>query len=560
MNSLWPAASRISCLNTRSSIFQTCHKIDSLTARLAHRSAFRQYSISSLPVRLKERRNLHQSSSGRICRNYSPGFWIERRAFATKRIITEYEELPKGYKDAQGLPFRGRPLSAEEVKAIFGGGVDVNTANRLLTVLHGRRVAGTLDDPNVRRNTSAYEERAIEVALAWLRENVPVDEIGCAGLRAEEELAKMQADIISDAERIGLYKPNSKQPNSREKKNVYGESGLDAIRKAKERELDEIEAAEKRQMSQADEIRQNTGTLQKISPRYKVELKRPGENPYLKKYLERGTVWPNKPPDMTKFQRLWPSGLLVFGVVAGCLIFAQVYTPPKNSSRMLPDMPPSATTIISIIVANAVILFAWRVPPLFRFLNKNFITMPGYPYPASLVGNIFSHQSVSHFAVNMVVLWFVGTRLHEEIGRGNFLAIYLACGALGSYASLTSWVLRNNFISSSLGASGALSGIIACYLWLNSSEKVTFFGVFPPENWPSLSAIGFLAILIGLDVFGLTRYNKMITVDHWAHLGGYATGIGAAELLKMRRRQRRAIEMERRKNMGVIDRIREGRL
>src|SRR6266536_540003 len=132
MNSLWPAASRISCLNTRNSIFQTCHKIDSLAARLTHRSGFRLYSISSLPLplRLKERWNLHQSSGGRRCRNLNPVHRIETREFAT-RIITQYEELPKSYKDAQGLTFRGEVLSPAEVKAIFGEGIDVSTANRL---------------------------------------------------------------------------------------------------------------------------------------------------------------------------------------------------------------------------------------------------------------------------------------------------------------------------------------------------------------------------------------------------------------------------------------------
>jgi rhomboid-like protein len=468
--------------------------------------------------------------------------------------------LPTDYKDEDGLSFRTNPLSQDEAAAIFGRVIDARTANTLLRVLHGRRVAGTLEDPSL-ANTTKWEQRAQMDALVWLRKNVPVDESLCAGLRAEQELAEMEADIVSDAQRLGLYKNDSVmdyRPNSAGSEHVYGESVLDAIRKAKEKELDEVEAQQKK-TSQADEIRHNTGTLEKLSARSQVELRRKGENPRLKYYLERAKVLPDTPPEMTILQRLLPSGLVVLGFVMACYTFTQVYTPPRTSNRMWPDMPPSAATIIGIIIANSLVLGAWRVPPLFRMLNKFFITVPGFPRPLSLIGNNFSHQSFYHFAVNMTVLWFVGTRLHDEVGRANFLAIYLSCGAIGSFASLASWVLRSNWVSSSLGASGAVSGIIAAYLFLNGSEKVTLFGFFPPENWPSISAMGFLILLISLDIIGLTS-KKVVNIDHWAHLGGYASGIAAAEMLKVRSRQRKASDAERRKNMGVIDRIRGGKV
>ena len=562
MNCLWPATSRLSCSKTRT-IFQTCHRFDSLVARLVNRSI---HPYSTYPFQFQNKASIILARRPSIWQGSgSYKFQHATRAFASQRVVTQFEQLPRDYSDEDGLSFRAKPLSHEETEAIFGKIIDANTANRILRILHGRRVAGTLSDPSI-ANTTIYEQTAWQTALLWLRKNVPVDEVLCAGLRAEQELAEMEAEIVSDAERMGLYKPNSEaekrnlsQTDSKAK-SVYGESGLDAIRKTKESELDEKEIALANRVKQVDEIRQNTGSLEKVSARYQVELPRPNENPKLKYYLERAKVLPNTPPEMNMFQRLWPSGLLILSFVAACYLFTQVYTPPKPSSRLWPDMPPSAATIIGLIILNSIVLGAWRMPPLFRVLNKYFITVPGYPRPLSLIGNIFSHQTLSHFAVNMVVLWFVGTRLHDEVGRANFLAIYLSCGALGSFASLTSWVIRNNFVSSSLGASGALSGMIACYLLLNGSEKITLFGVFPPENWPSISAMSFLGILIGLDILGLTRVNRIVTIDHWAHLGGYLSGIGAAELLKMKAKQRKAIEMERRKHMGLIDRIKEGRV
>jgi len=290
-------------------------------------------------------------------------------------------------------------------------------------------------------------------------------------------------------------------------------------------------------------------------------LRRKGENPWLKYYIERSKILPNTPPEMTMFQRLWPSGLLTLAVVAFCLVLPLLYTAPKNSQRMYPDIPPAAATIMGLIAINIIVFAMWHSPPFFRLLNKYFITVPGYPIPASLFGNMFSHQEFSHLAINMFVLFFVGTRLHDEVGRANFLAIYLSSGMLGSFLSLTSFVVRSSFISSALGASGALSGVIAAYLWLNRSEPVTFFGLGGANSWLSIPCWLPLFAMIGIDVFALTRFNKqVIKYDHWCHIGGYLSGMAAAEVVRARANRGKKLEIERRKNMGFVDNIKEGRL
>jgi rhomboid-like protein len=489
------------------------------------------------------------------------------RSFASQQIITRWELLPDSYEDRVGIPFRSTPLSKDETLAIFGKGIDANSANRLLSILHGRRVAGTLMDPDAPNYIGVHERNAQEAALEWLRKNVPVDEVRSAGLRAEKELAEIEGDIISDAERIGLYKPNSQTDTSKKgrrgtrSKSVYGKSGLDYIREQKEKALDEKEKAAKAKMSQADEIRYNTGTLEPTTARRGVELRRKGENPWLKYYIERSKILPNTPPDLTMFQRLWPSGLLTLVVVGICLVLPLLYTAPKNSQRMFSDIPPAAATIMAIIALNIIVYAAWHSPPFFRVLNKYFITVPGFPIPASLFGNMFSHQEFGHLAINMFVLFFVGTRLHDEVGRANFLAIYLSSGMLGSFISVTSFVVRNSFVSSALGASGALSGVIAAYLWLNRNEPVTFFGLGGPDSWLVMPCWLPLFAMIGIDVFALTKFNKqVIKYDHWAHIGGYLSGMAAAEVIRARANRRKELEIERRKNLGFIDKIKEGRL
>jgi rhomboid-like protein len=562
MNSLWPAASRISCIQPRA-IFRTCRKIDSLAAGLSNRVA-RPYSISLLPFSWGEANNWERQWRVRLYNapRSASRFCIGIRSFASERagIITEFEKLPRNYKDEKGLKFREEIFTPKETASVFGKGIDANSANRLLRVLHGRRVAGTLEDPDAPSILSVYENQAKKVALSWLREHVPVDETRNYGLRAEKELREMEDKIIDDSQKIGLYKPNSQKIGPGQ--SVYGNSGLDSIRKQRQMEDDAREAAEAKRKTQADEVRHNTGTLEPMSASKRVELSAPGENKLLKYYLERSKVLPNTPPDMTWFQRLWPSTLLVFGVVGLCFIFPTIYTPPKNSQRMFPDIPPAAATVLGLILANGLVFMMWRFPPAFRMLNKYFITVPGYPWALSLVGNIFSHQSFYHLSINMLVLYFVGSRLHDEVGRANFLSIYIASGTLASFTSLTSYVLRNVFITSSLGASGALAGVIAAYLWLNKNEPIGFFGYFlPKETGWSIPSWVPLSVFIGIDIYALTKKRTTpVTMDHWAHLGGYGAGIVAASILNYRREQKKKIEMERRKNLAIMDRIREGRL
>ncbi len=64
------------------------------------------------------------------------------------------------------------------------------------------------------------------------------------------------------------------------------------------------------------------------------------------------------------------------------------------------------------------------------------------------------------FADNIVV--------HDDVGRGVFLGIFLSCGAIGSFTSLANSVLRNNLATTALGASGGVLGVLAAWCTLHA--------------------------------------------------------------------------------------------
>ena len=76
--------------------------------------------------------------------------------------------------------------------------------------------------------------------------------------------------------------------------------------------------------------------------------------------------------------------------------------------------------------------------------------------------------------------------VHDDIGRGNFLSVYLSSGVFASIFSLSRFVITNNLFTTSLGASGALTGVLACwctihsgYVYIFSSLKVSLLRSLP---------------------------------------------------------------------------------
>lgn len=82
---------------------------------------------------------------------------------------------------------------------------------------------------------------------------------------------------------------------------------------------------------------------------------------------------------------------------------------------MWPDTPRAAATAMALISLNLGIYVLWKVPPAWRTLNRNFILVNAWPRASSMIGSVFSHQSVKHLALNMGLLWFIGTRGESTI-------------------------------------------------------------------------------------------------------------------------------------------------
>lgn len=282
-------------------------------------------------------------------------------------------------------------FSAREIQLIFEGALGRKDGNQLLQTLQKQRVSGTLD-----QEVDA-PPHDIFVALEWLRINIPVDEDRAIIARLERE----EREDDAKAEKIRSYTPQK----DAHKTGLYGPSRFDEIRK-----INKQKAAEKAaQLEKA--MMEDPGTkelqAQNTPGGALITRKRPD---WIVRYREAATMQGKMPPSMSKFERLWASALVTFVVVGLSIVFAQNYIPPSRRARIWPDLPPAAATLMVLIGINVAISFAWRLPPLWKFMNRNFIVTSAYPYARGIIGSMFSHQSPVHLAVNMVFLWAAGTR------------------------------------------------------------------------------------------------------------------------------------------------------
>ncbi|RKL37634.1 hypothetical protein BFJ72_g7719 [Fusarium proliferatum] len=483
---------------------------------------------------------LPSSSSCRstIFRNNNNSYETRRTIFFDK-TIRNYEDLPKDYRDQVGLQFRSKDLTDEEVVKAFGRGINPKRANQLLRILHGRRVAGTLDDPAFSVHTSSYTKGQITKGLEYLRKSVKVDEVLNAGLRAEDELAQLEAE-----------KEAAKKPKQASKKNkdeaerepaepsapvykpdpVYGHSKLDELRAqnvAKRKAKEALEAEARKAAEAKGEI--NSGTLANLDHKAERQI----ANPKIAEYYKKAQSDLEAPVELKTWERVLPSATLVALVIGFLAAVSTVYEEPAPRYRVFPDISTAHATLGAIVAVNVLVWAAWKAPPLWRLLNRYMIIAVGAVKPVSMFTAPFSHQYFSHLLMNMVPLFLVGSALHEDIGRANLLTLYVGCGAIGFVGSVATYAMRGMLGVTTLGASAATLGVCAAYFWEHRLDGYRFFGL-PQDGVPGIIFLALICVP-QLAAFGKTVKLK---IDIASHLSGILSGIFGMELINRTRSER----------------------
>ena len=141
-----------------------------------------------------------------------------------------------------------------------------------------------------------------------------------------------------------------------------------------------------------------------------------------------------------------------------------------------------------------------------------------------LVSSMFLHAGWMHLAGNMLFLWIFGDNVEDEMGHGRFLMFYLACGLLSGAAHVIS---APGSQVPTVGASGAIAGVMGGYLLLFPKAKVdillifiVIFRILPIPAWIMLG-LWFAMQFVG----GIGADPTTGGVAYWAHAGGFIAGL-----------------------------------
>jgi len=141
--------------------------------------------------------------------------------------------------------------------------------------------------------------------------------------------------------------------------------------------------------------------------------------------------------------------------------------------------------------------------------------------------SMFLHGGWGHILGNALFFWVFGNNIEDSMGPGRFLVFYLLCGLI---AAATHVLMSPTSAVPTVGASGAISGVLGAYLVLYPRVRVNmlfifiiFFKVFAIPAWIVL------IYWFGLQV--LTAYATPLNPDVnggvavWAHIGGFVAGM-----------------------------------
>jgi len=151
----------------------------------------------------------------------------------------------------------------------------------------------------------------------------------------------------------------------------------------------------------------------------------------------------------------------------------------------------------------------------------------------TLLTAMFVHGGIAHVAMNMLYLWIFGNNIEDVTGHVRFLVFYLVCGLLASFCQVA--VSPDSKVPM-IGASGAISGVLAAYLIMFPAARVLtlvffvfFFRVVPI---PAIIVLGFWFLL---QVLNAGPMDPGGGVAVFAHIGGFVAGLALIPAFRRRR-------------------------
>jgi membrane associated rhomboid family serine protease len=183
---------------------------------------------------------------------------------------------------------------------------------------------------------------------------------------------------------------------------------------------------------------------------------------------------------------------------------------------------------IALIVANVLVFLLTKAVLTQQDAPGFFLTYGFVPdqfrqmqHTLSLLTSMFLHGSAVHLLGNMYFLYTFGDSVEDALGHWKFLAFYFLCGLAAILVHFAAHVYST---IPTIGASGAISGLLGAYMFLFRRRKIYFLLL----SWPiKISAVWYLGFWIAFQIVGAfqPRPEGVGGVAYLAHSGGFITGL-----------------------------------
>lgn len=160
----------------------------------------------------------------------------------------------------------------------------------------------------------------------------------------------------------------------------------------------------------------------------------------------------------------------------------------------------------------------------------------------TLFTSMFLHGGWAHLLSNLLALWIFGDNVEDRMGSRRYLIFYLTCGVV---AALVHIAFNPTSPIPTIGASGAISGVLAAYLiYFPTARVITLVPLFFLPWFVEIPAFVYLGLWFVSQLFNglfaiVTEAQALGGVAWWAHIGGFVAGLFLAPFLARRRYVRR---------------------
>ena len=175
---------------------------------------------------------------------------------------------------------------------------------------------------------------------------------------------------------------------------------------------------------------------------------------------------------------------------------------------------------------------SWGVVPREYSVGHDIPPTIPLPYWSTLITSMFLHGGWMHLGGNMLYLWIFGDNLERVMGAARYAVFYIVCGIAAGLAHI---LFAGGSAVPSVGASGAISGVLGGYLLMFPQNRVKVLTRGGVASVPAIVVLGLWIVIQLVSQLGsIAETSQGGGIAYMAHIGGFVAGMALVKLFATR--------------------------